>query len=234
MQVDSEGSSAIMKGVRSGDILVVNTLLEHKPNLKQIDSHSYTPLLQAIFDENVTMVETLLQHGSNPNFEIGMWKSPLEMACACARCPKIVKLLIERGADVNYVNSRNMSAIGATVVNIGCTEDTEEIAATYETVKILFLANADIRLVNANGSTILDLSLDPLQQNMDNEKEKIYLLLYAAGSEISEHWLNDDDIQVPAVIRQDQEPLLSLFVFITCFYLHKLQFLSCILYNLIK
>lgn len=91
---------------------VIEFLLEKKPNLKNIYLHSPdwgTPLLVAINKEySAEIIKLLLEHGANANTPNKEGKTPLLEALDSKRPDfiKIIELLLEYKADVNYQSAQ--------------------------------------------------------------------------------------------------------------------------------
>jgi ankyrin repeat protein len=88
----------------NGDAATVRTLLARGADANGKDSHGLTPLVRAARRGNYDAAVALLDGGADPNLFDSIWTrpgwSPLMNAVHKSQ-PRIVKLLIEHGADVN-------------------------------------------------------------------------------------------------------------------------------------
>jgi len=89
---------------QNGDAAAVRTLLARGADANGKDSHGLTPLVRAARRGSYDAAVALLDGGADPNLYDSVWTrpgwSPLMNAVHKSQ-PRIVKLLIDRGADVN-------------------------------------------------------------------------------------------------------------------------------------
>jgi len=98
-------------GDRGADVNILSDIDE--PN----GESGFSPLLWACWHCNANLAELLIHRGANVNQPGREYDSPLIVA-AEKGCLPIVKLLIEKGADVNYVTSNDrVTALSAAVVS---------------------------------------------------------------------------------------------------------------------
>ena len=88
----------------NGDAASIRTLLARGADANGKDSHGLTPLVRAARRGNYDAAVALLDGGADPNLFDSIWTrpgwSPLMNAVHKSQ-PRIVRLLIDRGADVN-------------------------------------------------------------------------------------------------------------------------------------
>lgn len=90
-----------------GSLRMLRLLLDHGAD---VDAEK-TLLFEAIIGGNPEVVKILLQKGADPNQDSGSgYSSPLMFAVAnCDR--ELVRLLANSGADINFINYRDMTAL---------------------------------------------------------------------------------------------------------------------------
>lgn len=101
---DYFGKSPLYYAITSGSLRCTELLCKHKADIHTIDSFKQTALLIAIYNENLRIIEFLLKQKANPN-EVFYNRSYLYRAILRNNY-EMAKLLIDYGADVNYVDSR--------------------------------------------------------------------------------------------------------------------------------
>lgn len=77
-----------------------------------IDSSERTRLHRAIIDDNAREVELPLSLKANVNAKDNNGNTPLHLAIQEASSPKIVNMLLKKGADINICNSNGIDPIG--------------------------------------------------------------------------------------------------------------------------
>src|SRR5262245_37490259 len=96
--------TALTIAAENGDAASVRTLLARGADANGKDSHGLTPLVRAARRGNYDAAVALLDGGADPNLFDSIWTrpgwSPLMNAVHKSQ-PRIVRLLIDRGADVN-------------------------------------------------------------------------------------------------------------------------------------
>lgn len=111
--ITNKKSSAIMIAARriNDNITIIKKLLEYKPKLNISSPKGWTCLMLAIYhaktDDTVDIIREFLNHGADPNAYSKSGKSCLMLAFDNDENTKIIKLLIDAGADVNYLYRDN-------------------------------------------------------------------------------------------------------------------------------
>lgn len=82
--------------------------LGNGPQIDTIWTSGRFPLHWAIDQSHIAIVELLLQHRANPNAANSSGRTALQEACF-KNSPKMTKMLLEAGADVNGVNLHSVS-----------------------------------------------------------------------------------------------------------------------------
>lgn len=120
---------------RSNSLKTVKTLLKNgaNPDLKAKSGNS--PLAEAGLFGNREVVIELLRHNANPNTHCATGVrgelSPLMMA-ALKHDRELIDLLLDKGADVNYTNSKGERALGFALYNLNPNEKEMAEAKTKE------------------------------------------------------------------------------------------------------
>ena len=105
----------------------------------------YSSLVQAIYDRDTTAAAKAIANGANVNERIsGM--QPVIQAAANFGNIEIVRMLLEKGADINAVNSE-----GDNIMTMwpGCTGEVTEM------VRMFLKAGVDISFLSPSGSSAL-------------------------------------------------------------------------------
>jgi uncharacterized protein len=112
---DGGGMTALVFAAREGDLETVKILVEAGANVNQLTNYGWTALLTATQNKNYQIGKYLLEHGANPNIaNNGGWR-PLYLATDNRNIEggdypvrpadmdhlEFIKLLIDKGADVN-------------------------------------------------------------------------------------------------------------------------------------
>lgn len=115
---ESEGKfTALTEAAADGDLEIVNYLLQKgaKPDGVQIFPNS--PIYFAIFGDHITVVRRLLDQGIDPNYA---WPNrnggTLLIVAVQDNRLDIVKLLIQRGADVNFTGNGDHSPLFRSII----------------------------------------------------------------------------------------------------------------------
>jgi len=113
----NSGMSARMKIVATGEkryplhyaALKGSTEMTRLLIAKGADVHVEGVLIDAIIGGNPDVVQMLLQAGTDPNQDSG-YRSPLMWAVE-KRNAKMVNLLLDHGANINFINTQDMTAL---------------------------------------------------------------------------------------------------------------------------
>ena len=98
------GRPVLLWAIQEGHLKVVKVLVSAGASLKRRDALGFSPLDQAVGEGNEAMVRFLLKAGAAVNGRCRNG-SPLHTACAW-RHLKLVKLLLEHGADPSALDAR--------------------------------------------------------------------------------------------------------------------------------
>src|SRR6266542_2860082 len=206
---DKGGNTALVYAVEAGQLATVGLLankgfdLQASPykteNALRVASHNFT-LLKAVISHEVEEVKKFLEAGAVPYFRSRDGKVALLLAVGDSYGEEIVKLLLEKNADVNvtddlgntplmFAASRNgdelVSLLLERKASVNMKNKKQETALHlaaqdgYARVMELLLANgADVRARDANGLTALLLASQAF-----NPQAEVVQLLLAKGAE---------------------------------------------------
>ena len=167
-QKKDQKEKQLYKFAEDGNVQKLKELLENKGvefdiNWTNLKENGNTALHVAVDNRYDKVVELLLANDATVNKMNNDGKNPLHIACKKYGIPSIVKLLIDKGANVNepehnafentplHLAAMNRTDFGFLGSNAG-NEANEEIAT------ILLEAGADPELKNAKGQTVMELA----------------------------------------------------------------------------
>ncbi|QKS69987.1 M48 family metalloprotease [Paenalkalicoccus suaedae] len=108
-EVIDYGSTELMDAVSMSDAVEVTNLVSQGADLEERDVEGSTALLYASYANDIDMIGVLLDHGANPNVEDD-YSTPLINALDYYD-PEVARLLIEYGADPEFMTSFGVSAV---------------------------------------------------------------------------------------------------------------------------
>ena len=151
--------------VEDDPIVVVNRHI----NMYEIDlpdEDGMTPLMLAIMskgnDKSDFYIEILLMKGADADYmNRKLCVIPLHLALQYARGPRVVQMLIDKGADVNQINITGSSPLMMSVVSpeYRCFRDMPNLDIAYKT-ELLINAGADVQIRDYDDNTLLHLACD--------------------------------------------------------------------------
>ena len=106
----SNAEYPIIEAIHNKDKEALQKMMKQGWNVNSAGKFGMSYLLYAVWENNYKMTEFLLENGADPNFLSNIWDEtpadgekclPLETACNRKYNIKLVKLLIEYGANVN-------------------------------------------------------------------------------------------------------------------------------------
>ena len=119
-------------------------IIKCKADLNAEDKNRRTALLLACLYRQQESVQVLLEAGSNPNIADNDGHTSLYVAAGTFCRKKIIKAIIDRGADVNRTNKNN-----ATALMIACEK------RHVDAIHVLLKARSDTNIVCKDGCTCL-------------------------------------------------------------------------------
>lgn len=149
-------------------VKLCNLLIDKGINADITDQNGFTPLMQAVNYGNAKLVETLIKKGANVKAKIKGYSTPLmflgmteaqydKNRPSVEENERIIKLLINNGADINAVNNKGESALYIAIEN-----------NQIEAAKALIKNGADINLEMPDGTTILTKAIEKKQDELVN------------------------------------------------------------------
>ena len=109
--------TAISYASYSGDIEVVKFLICSGANIHGDSQNPNSPIYFAILNDNIQIVTLLLDNGVDPNFTWDEGGGTLLTNAAQMGKLEVVKLLIEKGANINYCGKGKHSPLYRSVVH---------------------------------------------------------------------------------------------------------------------
>ena len=113
---NSKGTTALMAASKAGHVDVIKALATNKQlDLEAMDWNMDTALMMAVQNQQVETVKTLLSLGANANFmKAGM---SVLIAASYRGNASIVQALLDAGANADWVDENNESALDVAVAN---------------------------------------------------------------------------------------------------------------------
>ncbi|MGZ4035262.1 MAG: ankyrin repeat domain-containing protein [Bacteroidia bacterium] len=162
---DSEGRSLLYMAAEYRKFDLVKFLVEKGADINTQDSASkYTPLLLSTADfwRSDSISEYLINKGANPNIIGANGETALRNTIGYGgqeQKSKLFKLLIEKGADINYVCRQNYNSS----IFLECCA-----RGTYEMLQLLLDAKININQVDTNGRNGLMYAINSKNVNAIN------------------------------------------------------------------
>ena len=110
---DADGVSALMAATLFGDARTLELLLRHGADPNRAGVSGTTPLMWAMPDEE--KVRILLARGANVNARSETGRTPLLVAASYPGTVGVLRLLLDRGADIRAVDAGGASALSLAV-----------------------------------------------------------------------------------------------------------------------
>jgi ankyrin repeat protein len=148
---DKTVAITIFEAAATGKINNVIRLLARDPNLvNSYNSDGFQPLGLACFFGHFDVAEYLIKAGAHVNSKSnnGLKAAPIQSAAAGGH-KKIVKMLLEHGADPNIREQAGYTPLHAAAQN-----------GDEQLIRILLYGGADLTLTSNNGKTALDLAME--------------------------------------------------------------------------
>lgn len=140
---------------------VAERMAEHRVDEDIMGRCQKCKLNSSAFDKPAAKVKSLLRHGADPNHMGGLCLHPLTAAAWMGK-PDIVKLLLDRGAEINQHTTKYGTALCAAAEHAGN-------SGHAKVVKILINAGADVHVRSAKG-TALKLAQECLDSCLTQEE----------------------------------------------------------------
>lgn len=146
---DEHGTTALTIAAFLGHIDVVRALISRGADVDRPNSFGSRPIFTAVTNAKLRVIGALLDAGASLNVEAVDGLTPVMEAARST--PETLRLLIQRGADVNVVSSKGFTALQCAALND---------AHGPENLRLLLQAGADPTTRNAKGQTARDLALE--------------------------------------------------------------------------
>ena len=105
-QSDAEGVNPLISAAETGDLTLLDQLIEKNSLIDVRDQCEWTPLMKAALNGHLKSVQSLLLAGAEPNLTEKGGYSPLMLA-ASNNHSNIVRILLEYGANANQIENTN-------------------------------------------------------------------------------------------------------------------------------
>jgi len=138
--------SALVKAAKDYDLTSVKLLLHQGANPNVKNEAQVSLAAAALLDNKLNLAEILLEGGAQVDMSFCL------LEAAGDRSPDVVRLLLERGADVNTRDARRRTPLMRAAALPGADD---QLSGSAETIRALLSANADIRAVDQEGRTAL-------------------------------------------------------------------------------
>lgn len=153
----SSGRTPLLEAVINGSFEVAVILIQSGAQLDLVDTKGTSVLHHLCFsrDPNLHIIEMVLQHKGNPNITNLKGGTPLMFASTLKKhfSVKLIKLLLEYGADINQTDNHGRAAIHFVV----------ELKTTFnftDNILLFLIKNgASVDIIDKNGLTLLDMAM---------------------------------------------------------------------------
>ena len=117
---DAEGTPAVMAAALFGGAESVQALLDHGADANATNAAGATALMWAIPD--LSKVKLLVAHGANVNARsVNLQRTPLLIAASYPGTVELLKLLLDKGAELHAKDGRGGTALGRAVLTADVT-----------------------------------------------------------------------------------------------------------------
>lgn len=169
-----------------------------------------TALMIAIENWKDKTAEVLLNAGADPNIEGPDGMTALLIVPDEGMDPKVMRLLLEKGANVKKKNAWGETALYGLVTG-------QEIGSTCENIEALVQAGADVNELFENGNNVLQLVFIKAAENRNNPTYCVYWpsndmvqILIKAG--INVHHRNDKGMTALDLVRPYEKEFLNKYI----------------------
>ena len=176
---------SLHEAAKAGDADAIRRLVAGGVDVNAVKDGS-TPLLTATNWNRYEAVEALVALGADVNYRVGQWTPLIK---ATGRDTRIVKAVIEAGADVNYSDPifGSSALLGAARNSPKTFEQLAKdghysgpLPNSVETARLLIAADADVNHKNNNGETALRIAIE-------SDNIEIVRLLLERDVDVNDH-----------------------------------------------
>lgn len=218
---DLEGSTPVIAAINTENFELLEYLARAGAKVDELDKDGFTPLSKAIQNQHIKAIEPLIKAGANvngvrfqkPPIHLAVQLSTPEVAAELLRFkpnvnaihngvtplflvaqPKIVKKLVQSGANINYKAQEDIATIhkGESPLHLVAR------LGTPETVRAMVQNGADIEAQNENGHT-------PLIMACNNQNFNVYTTLLDLGANINHKDKHGNTVMFHAVEVHNQQ-----------------------------
>ena len=150
---------------------ILDILLKRGCDINQRNDYGYTPLAAMAYNSDVKLIMAMIKKGAivNVSGTDELKLSVLSIAAIHNR-PRVIKSLIENGAEINYKAKNDRTPLMLAVEN-----------GNVEVADTLIKYGADINAVDSDGMTALDITYFVNFRNAE-ERDKLFKLLKRSGA----------------------------------------------------
>lgn len=173
----SDGETPLLAAAMNSNWLVLDTLIKRGANLKDVDDNKQNVLMIAsTFNDKPYIIKYLIDKGVPINY---CDKDENTAVSGAAMNPNVnfIKMLVENGADLNFVNS-----IGSNALMIAASRQ-----ENVEVIKYLIENGLDVNATNVNGASALMFAAG------NNPNPQVVELLITAGADVFAEDNNGDN-----------------------------------------
>lgn len=143
--LDGVNNSALSYAARNGNAQVVNELLLLGAN-PNFNSAQHVPLIEATSSQNIDIVELILKHGARVNEQDEIYGNSALHVAILTEKHRIVKLLLDNGADFDLPNLRRQ-----TPMHLSVETTCKQTNRSYRAERLLMKAGANVNAVDFFG-----------------------------------------------------------------------------------
>ncbi|XP_058809038.1 putative ankyrin repeat protein RF_0381 [Phymastichus coffea] len=193
-----DGKSPLYFAVECSNTKILNFLLENGARVNDKMNHGFTALHEAIIQRSEDNIELLLSHGAEVNSKDIYGKTPLHLAARLnyldeKTMDKIVKLLLDKGADVNDHTNSGETAFLCAVIN-----------GNERLVRLFLEHGANVNTKNYDGKS-------PLHFAIQYSNKNIVKLLLDKGASIDDR-TSDGKLALHVAVAVEDENMVKILL----------------------